>query len=223
MCPFVAPLASGQTGVSGLAETSSQLFPHTLALADRDLHWGLHYYQQGKWTKALHKFESALAYYLQAQHELGMAKSFNGLSAVYLQWQVYSKVVSYSQSAEVILAPLGTSADAALAAYQQGIAHFHLGDGKAAEQCFERALNLYTELQDTLHENRVLIHLGHLYAAQNKDWLALACCEAVLDRLLTNPHQTGGPQLLEKVLPLISSLSDRPIQPHVLVDEGALA
>jgi tetratricopeptide (TPR) repeat protein len=169
-------------------------------MAKKEFNWGMHFYQQGNYEKALRKFELALCGYVQSRNQLGMGRSLNGMSAVYLHLEKYERSLAYSHAAEAILESTASQADYALALYQQGISHFRLGHTAAAEICCEQALAQYAELDDMGSENRVLLHLGQVYGQQGKNWFALACFEAVLTSVLDIPDQDPTSEILSAVL-----------------------
>ncbi|MEM6432632.1 MAG: tetratricopeptide repeat protein [Cyanobacteria bacterium P01_D01_bin.115] len=180
-----------------------------LAIAHKDLIWANHHYHQGQFAKALTKFEVALGYYTQAQETTGMGQSLTGLSAVYLSLGQPARSLACSQAAVAILAETMATAEYALAVYQWGISHFELRHSCQAERCFKQALALFEALGDRTHQNRVLLHLGQLYAQQEKGWFALACYESVLASLLNHPTQENIQGLLRQVLSLMTQLCEQ--------------
>jgi tetratricopeptide (TPR) repeat protein len=146
------------------------------------------------------KFEATLTIFTQAQDAVGIGKSLNGLSLLYLSRAEYGRSLAYSQAAAAILQEAGSPTDYALAVYQLAQSHLHLGQFAKAEQQLEAALGLYHAQGDREGEDRVLLHLGQLYAVQSKYLFALACYEAVLDSVINAPLREEGPEILQDVL-----------------------
>lgn len=171
--------------------------------------WGLQQYRQERFGNALYNFKAALHQCTQMEDWVGVGKSLNGLSAVYLHCQQYERSLAYSQASRTILATTTARQDYALAVYQLGVSHLKLGNGSAAEPYLEEALAAYQAQSDALNENRVLLHLGQLYAQRQQFMFALACYEAVLDHVLDYPQQGPPPPLLIDVLQLIQQVFDQ--------------
>jgi tetratricopeptide (TPR) repeat protein len=111
-----------------------------LAIGRRALMRGIRNYQHYQFDKAIENFETALRRYTQIQDAIGIGKSLNGLSAVYLQTHKYRRSLSYSQAAISILEDTAANQDYALAVYHLGISHFKVHNLYPAEQCVEALL-----------------------------------------------------------------------------------
>ena len=170
--------------------------------------WGTQQYHQGRFEKALLNFKTALHQCTQAQDLVGIGKSLNGLSAVYLKTQAYERSLAYSQASVEVLGTTIARQDYALAMYQLGVSHLKLQNLSQAEQYLEQALALYQRLQDPVNEDRVLLHLGQLYAQRQEFMFALACYESVLDNLLECTSQENTQDLMVDVLSLIKQLCE---------------
>ncbi|MEO0985092.1 MAG: tetratricopeptide repeat protein [Cyanobacteria bacterium J06639_14] len=175
--------------------------------AQTALRWGMQHFAQRRFDKALKNFEAALQTYTRDQNLVGVGKSLNGLSAVYLEAQEYERSLAYSQASVSVLEDTGTPEDLALAVYQLGVSHLQLANLSEAEYYLDQALTRYNALGDVLNENRVVLHLGLLYAQRQEFMFALACYESVLDDLLKFPFQETQALVLE-VLSLILRLSE---------------
>lgn len=187
--------------------------PHTAhhqlaASAQVNITWGFQYCRQQRFTNALNCFTRALQQYTQLQHLVGIGKSLNGLSAVYLQTQHYSRAQSYSQAAIAILEDTAARQDYALAVYQLGVSHLKCNHLSQAQRFLEQALALYHDLSDSLSEDRVLLDLGQLYVARQEFMFALACYEAVLDSLLIQGLHNHTQELLLTVLERMMQLCE---------------
>lgn len=111
-----------------------------LSIARRELVRGIRHYQHCQFDRAIEHFETALRRYTQIRDAIGIGKSLNGLSAVYLQTHTYQRSLSYSKAAVSILEDTAAAQDYALAVYQLGIAHFKLNNLYPAEQCVDALL-----------------------------------------------------------------------------------
>lgn len=171
-----------------------------------DICWGEHYYRIGRIDKAQQKFETTLAYFTEIQDEVGMGKSLNGLSALYLDQGHYARSLACSQAAVEILRETHASADYTLAVYQLGRSYFELNHIADAERHLESALALYHDQDDREGEDRALLHLGRAYAAQERYLFALACYEAVLDSIVTASIPEERADLLQKVMDAMMQL-----------------
>ncbi|NER80925.1 MAG: tetratricopeptide repeat protein [Leptolyngbya sp. SIO1D8] len=182
--------------------------------------WGIQQYNHQRFDKALNNFKAALYQYTQVQDAIGIGKSLNGLSAVCLYTQCYERAIAYSQASVAILEQTPAQQDYALAVYQLGVSHLKANNFSFAEEYLEAALTLYHNLNDVLNENRVLLHLGQLYAKRKEYMFSLACYEAVLDSLLEYSLQDHTKTLLVDVLRLIMQIceetnqTDLEIVPH---------
>lgn len=207
MCPQLS--AVKQSVVSTTTSWGDTLPSHAPSSdAQIVLQWGIQHFTQKQFDKALKNFQAALQTYTRAQDLVGVGKSLNGLSAVYLETQAYERSLAYSQASVSVLEDVGSLQDYALAVYQLGVSYLRLDHTSEAERYLDRALTLYNVLGDTLNENRVVLHLGLLYAQRQEFMFALACYESVLDDLLECPLlQTQ--ELVFEVLSLILQLCER--------------
>ncbi|MEM9120438.1 MAG: tetratricopeptide repeat protein [Cyanobacteria bacterium P01_F01_bin.56] len=187
-------------------EYPSDVIPAVLAIAHKDLQAACYHYQQAQFTQAQQKFTTALSYYTQAQEPVGIGKSLNGLSAVYLQLESVGQALACSQAAVAALEETAATTNYAIALYHLGISHREMQHSQAAERCLTQALELFEILGDRAYENEVLLHLGQLYLHQNQFTFALACYRAVLDSLLQHPTQEHIHEQLKQVLSLMMQL-----------------
>ena len=130
----------------------------------------------------------------------------NGLSQVCLTQARYDRALAYSQAAASILEETTAQADYAIALYHMGRCHYELDHMARAEQCFEHALVQFHTVDDRERENYSLAYLGKIYAQRQQIWSALACYEAVLDSLATQPFWAEAEPLLAIVLPAIDAI-----------------
>ena len=171
------------------------------------LRWGVQHCIQQRFDKALKNFRAALQTSTENQDLTGVGKSLNGLSAVYLQVQEYERSLAYSQASVAILEDTSAREDYALAVYQLGVSHLKLQNLSTAERYLDKALTLYAILEDILNENRVVLHLGQVYAQRQEFMFALACYESVLDDLLDCPLLETQ-ELVAETLSLIRELCE---------------
>ncbi|MEO1094404.1 MAG: tetratricopeptide repeat protein [Cyanobacteria bacterium J06638_28] len=171
-----------------------------LATAQQAFIGGIQHHQQQQFEQALGNFEVALHKYTQAQDGIGIGKTLNQLSAVYLQTQNYSRSLTCSQAAIAILEATPNQPDYALATYQLGISHLKRQEFDSAEPPLDEALSLYYEMGDMLSENRVLLHLGQLYAERHEYMFALAAYESVLENMVNLAAQPPVQSVLFDVL-----------------------
>lgn len=176
--------------------------------AQTHLNWGRHYCRQQRFTKAIHGFTLALQQYTRLHYPVGIGRSLNGLSAVYLHTQQYRRAQACSQTAIATLESTTARSDYALAIYQLGVAHLKLNQLSEAESFLKQASTLYHALPDPLNEDRVLLHLGQLYMARQECMFALACYEAVLDSVLMRLWQDTTQELLLTVLKQMMQLCE---------------
>ena len=195
----VASLATGWGGIHSSYQPSPD--------AQTALRWGIQHFNQQRLDKALKNFKAALQTYTQLQDLVGVSKSLNGLSAVYLETHAYERSLACSQASVAVLEDAQAPEDHALAVYQLGVSHLNLGNLSEAEHYLDKALTLYNVLGDTVHENRVVLHLGLLYNQRREFMFALACYESVLDDLLECPLQATQ-ELVLNVLSLILQLCE---------------
>lgn len=179
----------------------------TVAADYTDISWARHFCQRGQQDNAQNKFATALAHYTRTQDAVGIGKSLNGLSAVYLDQGCYDRALAYSQAATAILEETDAKHDYAIALYQLGVSQFELQHIAHAEQTFERALTQFYTLSAIEQENHTLIYLGRIYARQHKFLFALACYESVLDSLISNPFLQNMREMLNAVLQAVAQLS----------------
>ncbi|MGF1523529.1 MAG: tetratricopeptide repeat protein [Leptolyngbyaceae cyanobacterium] len=207
MCPQLYP---AKQAVASITTNWGDTLPSYQLSSDAQtsFQWGIQYFTQQRFDKALKNFQAALQTYTQIQDLVGAGKSLNGLSAVYLETQEYERSLACSQASVSVLEDIGSLEDYALAVYQLGVSYLRLDDTSAAERYLDRALTLYNVLGDTLHENRVVLHLGLLYAQRREFMFALACYESILDDLLECPlPQTQ--ELVFEALSLILQLCEK--------------
>lgn len=178
------------------------------------INWGTQSQQLQQFGQAIEYFRIALQIYTQAENPLGISKSLNGLSAVYLERQQYERARAYSQASIAILevaestASPATSEDYALATYQLGVSYLKLHNLPQAEAYLTQALSLYTTLQDAVSEDYVTLYLGQLYTQHQEYLFALAAYESVLDSLLERPQHESTHALLKHLLNFITAICE---------------
>ncbi|MEL6384266.1 MAG: tetratricopeptide repeat protein [Cyanobacteria bacterium J06626_18] len=177
------------------------------AAAENFLQRGIQACNEKQFGQALKHFKRALQSYTYAENAVGVGKSLNSLSAVYLELQQYARSLAYSQASVAILENTEAVVDYALAIHQLGVSHLELQNHEQAENYLNHALSLYITLADGVNEDHVVLHLGQLYA-QNREYLfALAAYESVIDSLLERPEAESTQTLLLDVLYLVAQLS----------------
>jgi tetratricopeptide (TPR) repeat protein len=168
--------------------------------------WGMQHFNQAHFSKALQSFQAALREFMAAQHIVSIGKSLNALSAVYLMQQQYGRSQAYSQAAVSILAPTAARNDYAIALQQLGLSYFKQGDWAIAQSYLERAIAVWRKLGDHWGEDITLVWLGQVYGQRREFMYALACYEAVLERLLGLPCGGWTDQFLGTLLELVMQL-----------------
>lgn len=183
-----------------------QMSMNRLSIAQTEFGWGLRHYHHQRFAKALKNFHLALQYYTQLQHATGIGKSLNGLSGVYLQIQQYGQALACSQAAIAALEATSARQDYALATYQLGVSHLKLQHFSEAEAALNKAITLYHALGDAINEDRVLLHLGQVYAYRQEYMFAIACYEAAIDSLMKQPLQTDTRSLVMDAVNLLLNI-----------------
>lgn len=186
------------------------------SMAHNLLEQGVHCCNEHQFDQALEHLRAALQTYTQAEDEIGMGRSLNGLSAVYLEMQQYEQAIACSQAAVAVLENTTVLEAYALAAYQLGVSHLELHHFSQAEDCLNQALSLYMTLADSINEDHVVLHLGQLYAQNQEYMFALAAYESVIDSLLERPLHESTPELLADVLDLIMQLGEQSNQGDIV-------
>ncbi|MGF1523530.1 MAG: tetratricopeptide repeat protein [Leptolyngbyaceae cyanobacterium] len=176
--------------------------------AENSLQQGIQACYEKQFDQALTHFKQALQAYTQAENAVGVGKSLNSLSAVYLELQQYARSLAYSQASVAILENTEAIADYALALHQLGVSHLELQNPEQAENYLNHALSLYITLADEVNEDHVVLHLGQLYAQNHEYLFALAAYESVIDSVLERPAEESTQILLLDVLHLIVQLSE---------------
>lgn len=134
----------------------------------------------------LNELKESLRRSIQEQNDINIGKSLNGLGAIYLRDRNYTRSLSYSKAASIILAETSAKSNYALALFLSGVSYSQLAKQDSAVTCFNAVLALDDEINETDYKNLVALCLGQVYIRQKQYLFGLACYESVLDNLVND-------------------------------------
>jgi len=116
----------------------------------------------GDWNAAREYFESAIATYRRAGYDAGMASAYNSLGLLHKNHCRFKEAARFLEQALRIAERSGLFHDSATYVHNLGIVHEKMGEWDLAEDHYRRALQMNTEVGNTVGKARSLFCLGNL-------------------------------------------------------------
>jgi tetratricopeptide (TPR) repeat protein len=136
-------------------------------LAEVNSNLGIAANVKGNWQRALSHYSASLPHFEQMGHVRGLAKTYLNIAKTYSDMGRWSDAGMNYQKSYILAEEIGdihTQADIKL---NQVELYLAIGDLRSAEELGNRAIKIYTQLQDQLGVAEVYKCFGILYAKRN--------------------------------------------------------
>ena len=158
--------------------------------ADINLHLGLTFAQEGRYTDALQHAQRALGLYRAAGHPRGTAFALNAVGDFHAELGEHEAALEFCEQALTLHHNVGDRDGEAGTWTSLGSAHHDLGHHAHAITCYEMATALYHDVGDRNSEAETLAHLGDAFFAAGNTHSARRSWQSALATLddIGNPY-----------------------------------